>query len=606
MTLLNAPALALLALAAAVLLLYFLRSRSRRHDVSALYLWQGLQADAESRSATFRERVDPPLLLQLLFLALLVFALADPAAILRRPQAAATAIAVDVSASMRAAAATRGTRFEAAIDEALRRVDASVPASTLVVAFARHASVVAALGATRDDVREALTTLRPGFEGDGTEEALAAVLRAAGGDRLERVVVLTDRALQLEIPGVEVWVADGRDNVAISAFHVRETESDRIAAFVRVANSGDTAWSGRVIVSGETELASVPLAVAAAAEETLTLALPQTQGLVFTASIDADDGFDADNERYAALRRPVEYHVRWFGEPDRFVLAALRADPRREVIVHFAGDARAALPEGGVAVAAAEAGYDLTVANGAWLPASIDGNILLLHATLEGTLELGETIAASAELRSIDHPLLEGIDVDALRVPELSRVERPPAAEVVLAAGDEPVVLTWEDAERHAVAVVPDLLRTNLPISVDLPLLIGNVLELLSRAPAPPTIGWNAVGEPLDVSGLGTIAAVRDPRGGTIAGHASLSVIVPSEPGVYWVESARGRFPFAVNVPAGESEPSAPTAEAAGDPGVLAHAATLLPFWTVLVLLALAALVAETIVYHRLLPRRTR
>ena len=65
MSFVSASTLYLLTLAGLVVFLFFLRARERRRAVSALFLWEGLKGDPQSRATRFRQQIDLLLILQL-------------------------------------------------------------------------------------------------------------------------------------------------------------------------------------------------------------------------------------------------------------------------------------------------------------------------------------------------------------------------------------------------------------------------------------------------------------------------------------------------------------------------------------------------------------
>ena len=116
MTLLNPAAFYILFASLLILVLHFLRSRERQREVSALFLWEVLPGDPQSRAAQIRQQVDPLLLLQLAIFLVLVTALAQPAWRMRTASLSGLAIVLDGSASMRTATEDGSTRYEHAMD----------------------------------------------------------------------------------------------------------------------------------------------------------------------------------------------------------------------------------------------------------------------------------------------------------------------------------------------------------------------------------------------------------------------------------------------------------------------------------------------------------
>ena len=604
MTFTHASSLALLASGLLVILLYFLRPRSRRYDVSALYLWQAVRADPQSRAATLRQRLGVLLLLQLLFTALIVVAIAGPAWLRRSAQVATAAIVIDVSASMRAVGPD-GRLFDEAQREAIHRLEELAATTVAVVAFGAQCKVVVSPSSDAIAARQAVSALEPTWQGDGTGEALVAVLRGIGGETFDRVILLTDRPFSIDIPGLETWIATDAENTAITAFHVRQPgASSDVEAFVRVQNAGSTPWRGTVAVSDGITLAETTLSLPPFAEDAAFLTIESTEALAFTASIAPSDGFPGDDVRYATLPRSAEYVVRWFGPEDPYVAAALCADPRRALVIDYGGESPPSNADS--SGAALPVAPDLIVAHDTALRATTSGNVLLLHAGLEGLLILGEEQEGGEVRAMVEHPLLRDIDTASLRVRERPDLQLGIAATPLLVVDRIPILLTWEDSSRRVVAWTPSIQRTNLPISVDLPLLARNILDSFGRAPTMDAIRWHSVGEVIALVGFGSILEIRDPRGASLPGSEGATALMAETPGVYWITAERGRYPVAVNVPLSESESSGIAAVEAPLPSAGAGPVKPLPIWTAFAALALLVLLAEAAVYHRIVPRRAR
>lgn len=204
MTLLNAGALYLLTLAGGIALLYFLRARSRRVEVSALFLWEGLRSAPRSRAARIRRRIEPLLLVQLLVLALLALALAQPALRGMRPHLSRMAIVLDGSASMQTRTESGKTRYELARDEAVALLDRYPSTTVTILQLCKTSEVIAPLTDDHDVALRALGASSPTWTADGSPEALRGLLESQGGSAaFERVTLFTDRPFELSLPGIE-------------------------------------------------------------------------------------------------------------------------------------------------------------------------------------------------------------------------------------------------------------------------------------------------------------------------------------------------------------------------------------------------------------------
>jgi hypothetical protein len=607
-TLLAPIFLALAGTAAVVIVLHLLRERSRPYPVSTLHLWEALPRDPSSRTTMLRKRFGLLLLLQLLVVAFLAVALAQPAWLRPQPRAASAILVLDVSASMRAGSDGTGSVLERARTEALRWLERGT-GEVAVVAFARRSQVVLPLTSDRDAVRQAIGTLQPTWMGDGGVAALRATIRGISDAAIDEVVVFSDREVVLDdtvATRSHVHVVPRAENVAIVAFHVRQqNDTGRVEAFLRVRNQTAARWDGavRIVGAGGAHEAVAELSIDALDEVETRLSLGATDAVSFTASLAPGDRFPEDDIRYAALPRPVEYLVHWIGPRNRFLAAALQASPRRQVSIAYLDD-----PFGvaGDLVSTPGSSPDLLVAHGTTLPASASGRILLVHAGLSGALRLSAPAEGGAIRMRAAHALLDGVDPAALRVAELPGVELGVEATWLLEVGDRPLLLTWHEASRDVVAWTASLERSNLGITVDLPLLIDNILDGFGRAPSWDRFRWSEVGEVVPLSGYGAVRRIDDERGEPVMGEAAPEGFVPERPGVYWVQAAGGRYPVAVNVPLTESgiEPLGDTPVV--DRSIALPTAVPQPLWRWFIALALAALLVEAGWYHRRSLRRRR
>ncbi|MHC5544916.1 BatA domain-containing protein, partial [Singulisphaera rosea] len=122
MSLVNPTAFLLATLAIPIVIFYILKIRLRRVPVSTLIFWRQIFEEKKPRSIWQRLRHLISLLLQLAFLALLVFALADPIFRWQQARARRMVLIVDNSASMNATDVSP-SRLDAAKAEGTRVID---------------------------------------------------------------------------------------------------------------------------------------------------------------------------------------------------------------------------------------------------------------------------------------------------------------------------------------------------------------------------------------------------------------------------------------------------------------------------------------------------
>jgi len=580
----NLPAVYLASSVLLIAVLHLLRSRMRRREVATLRLWEGLQGDPHARTIRLKQLIDPLLFLQLLTLLALVLAAALPSIVTRIRGVSDLAVVIDGSASMQTIAQDAETRYALAISEARSILSRFGAPSVTVVQLTSRPTVLGTPEGSRADAVRALNGSEATWSGDGGLTELSIALTPHGGlPSFDRVLLITDREFGDLPEAVEQVVIGGGENRGIVAFSVREDPIEPGAvAFVEIRNpSSEYADVTIQISDGIIELA-LPEVLPPNSSEVYVFPFPESRGTTFSVRLLPEDAFAADDARYFALDRPLSLRVRWLGEKDPYVLAALRA----------------VVP---ITLTSSGMDADLTVVHKTSVPATMTGNLLLLHAEIPGRYELGAMreggpVAVAAH----GHPLTEGIDPASIRVFDLPEMSVPNSATVVLTSGDAPLLTEESDAERAVFALAPDLMTTNLPVTVDFPLLIQRILSRVTRLPAGLSFGWSQVGAPVDLSGLGTIRELLDPDGEAVDLRTGQSSFLPALPGHYTLETDRGLFPIAVNVPAGESDVAAVLSgpEVPLESGQLTHG--LLALWPYITIVALLALVAEGILRDRL------
>lgn len=584
----NPGALYLFTLALGIILLYFLRTYSRYYEVSALFLWEGLAGDPRTRAARIKRKIDPLLLIQLLVLALVTLAVAQPSLVGTAPHLSGMAIVLDGSASMRTRTESGVTRYDLAREEAITLLDTYPTSPVALIQLSSSPQVLVPLTEDHDQARITLSAAQPTWGADGTAAMLQGLLTSQGGRAgFERVVYLTDRPLATPLPGVEERIVTGGENAAITAFTVREDpDLQGVTAFAKVRNDTSAYYDAILRVSDGADEVQLSALLPPGEERVFVLPFPGAHGPTFTATLAPQDDFTGDDVRYFTLNRSLTLRVRWVGEQNRYLEAALRA----------VGDLTFVSEEDDEPV-------DLTVSYNTELPAEASGNILLVHAGLHGLVTIGEeTDGGKVSIVQPDDPLLHLVDPLDFRIRSTPRVEVAGSGVTVLAVGGEPLLYRSSGANRKIVLIAPDLMRTNLPLTVDFPLLIQNILRDLSTLSAPASPNWAVVGEPIPLSGYGEPIRVTDPSGRAIPLVEAASFL-PEEPGIYTLTTTKGVYPLAVNIDPAESDPpTLVSTDLAEVPH--AEAQTLLPLWPLFAGLAALSLVIEAFLYQGWRPWR--
>lgn len=525
-----------------VAILYFLRRRERKFPVSALFLWEGIRPDRPHLVERLRRRLDLLFFLQILGVVLFAFSLSQPALKTVRP-GGATLLVLDGSASTMAQVVAEEIRAKA------KEVIAGSAGPWALIKWADPPELLGPPTSSRAEALAALSHYQPSL----TRRVELAQALAIFPEPWPRVVVITDNPEG--IAAAEVVQVARPENLAITAFSVRPTpDGIRYEAFLQVLNATERYQDVQIRLRTETGEFWASRLFAPGAEEDLIMPISGVRAGAFVAELLPADAFPWDNVRYFAFSS-AGVRVRWEGPEDRYLWAALRA----------------AAP-----VVRARTKADLVVAFSCELPVEPDGPAFLVAA---GTPDFPRgKLREAGPLRSAPSPFLAHLSPSQFRLTKMWEIALPTEAQVVLWAGDLPLLAVVDGRSGRRVFFAADLPSSNLPLLPDFPILVRNVLGwLLPEEPAPLLV----VGESLRLPPGFQVLAESGPVEG---------VWVPSQPGIFELRRPQGRGFIAVNVPWEASRrPSSFSASASQT----SWAPMTLPVWPWVLALLLPVLLGE-------------
>jgi Ca-activated chloride channel homolog len=511
MTLLNPAAFLFAALVPIVVLLYLLKIRRRDAVVSTLRFWQKIAAD--NRRRTFWQKLRRPLslLLQILLLALVLFALARPeSGVFFAGGGSSTVVVLDARPRMQARDAQGRSRFEEARAAAagfLRR--ASSRNQVALVAASARPRVLVPLSTDDGPLLAALDASTSDDSAGSLEEAITlADELLASRPSPRRIVVVTDEPPPRREPGgtATEWLAMGRpdDNVGITQLAVRRlaTSSSDAEILFEVVNHGSGRRAGSVEFSLDGRVFDLrPYDLAPGQRRTEVFASPplnrlpaNARGWITARWQPADGRADAlalDDVAYAVAPLPRPRRVLLVTPGNPFLERSLAADDsiRFELLAPAAYDAGMA------------ANFDVVILDqpdnhGADSLADLpSGNFLFVRSSPLGvnTGELERPIVTDAE---IDDPLLRLADlreVNFLRAVKLPfEARRGPLRRdqwqisAPLRSFDNALILAGErepiagQRGQRFVALAFGVTDSDLPLRIAFPLLIHNAVQWLA------------------------------------------------------------------------------------------------------------------------------
>jgi hypothetical protein len=193
-----------------IVLMYILKQKFKKHEVSSMMLWKKVLEQSEGQKWRQKLRRNILMFLQIIAVVLTALALANPF-ILAQGQREDYVLVLDASLSMQATDESP-TRFEKALEDMNKLID-NTPSNTMfsVVVLDDSPSVLVNKSTEKTVVKNSLTGIQPKSTGTD-EEALTSLLKVLEGDIGANVYIFTDKNINTGINGVNTVVYGESDN----------------------------------------------------------------------------------------------------------------------------------------------------------------------------------------------------------------------------------------------------------------------------------------------------------------------------------------------------------------------------------------------------------
>lgn len=465
-------------LAGVIILLYLLRMRRRDVRVPATFLWPERTEEIRANSLFQRLRFSWLLVLQLLALALVVFALARPQTQQRGLTGEVTVLVVDASASM-GATDIKPSRFDEAKKLAREAVEsAKVGDRIALIEAGPNPRVVFSLSndpASQIGKIEAME--RSDAEVD-IGEALRLAAALVGTEDSARIVLLSDGVFEPvkdfsrgKASLVYKSIGDNDHNLAVSALGIADTAQGR-QVYVSVRNPSGAQLGGTINLFADGKLIdSERITVATNKSWGKTVGAPAGASIL-EAKLDAQDLLAADNYAVALANPGASLRVLLVGKGDFFLERALSLDPRvtldraDQVPVEQRGRGAGGL-------------YDVVIFDGTEpIPVKARGVLAMGAAGADTPVTVSGSSKTPSFVSAEQTKLMDGVDLEGVYVDNAQRVKPKAEGQVVATGSDGPMIVVSQGDQRQ-IYISFSPLQSDFPLSVSFPILIANALDYL-------------------------------------------------------------------------------------------------------------------------------
>ena len=485
MSFLSPMSFTLFGLAVPIIALYILKLRRRREIVSTMMFWE--QIFKENRTTILFRRLKNliSLLLQLLFLTLLVLALARPQFAFMTRSARQIILIVDRSASMNATGES-GTLLDEAKRRAIRMADnLRFIDEMMVISCHNRPTIHTPFTNHRKTLRRAISSIQPTEIRTDLEPALELAYSVAQTKANPEVVILSDFQQRsegflnlLKNPPEKVKLhllrigAKDEGNVGIIRFRVRRSPANAFdyQILLTVKNTSDEERKFNVELYLDDLLFDVrPYKLSPGESRSEIFSNIAFEGGRLKAVLDIEDPLPSDNIAYALLPRRRKVPVLLVTEGNLFLESALAVD---ETL-----DLKVIPPE--TYKPDALSGYKVVIFD-RWCPSNIgDGNYILIHPPEGNSIYRIDEPLKSPIITGWDrkHPILRFVNLENVQIAEAYRVIPPDNARVLVRSFEDPLIFVEESPGHRVLFIALDILKSDLPLRVAFPVIIANAIQ---------------------------------------------------------------------------------------------------------------------------------
>ena len=514
MNFLSPTSLFLFALAIPIIALYILKLRRRREPVSTLMFWEQLFKERQTTSLFQRLKHLLSLLLQLLFLALLVLAIARPQFAFITKSARQLILIIDNSASMNAVLEldpenpSSETRLDSAKEQALQLVQGLRFMDELtVISNHKQPTIQTPFTSHQKTLKEALETINPTDIRTDLKPAVDLGYTIAETKPNPEIIIMSDfhavsektltqfQDTQSENQPSEeeqesekkpklhlIKIGDANDNVGITQFRVRKSIVNVFdyETLLTVVNASDEEKRCSVELYFNDSLFDVrPYTLAPGEKKSEIFSNFAFEGGELKAVLDTTDALSSDNVAYATLPKREQISILLITEGNPFLEKVLSVDEQLNLSVMKPTDYESSPKTAQVVI------FDR------YSPKNIgDGNYMFIYPpksveTTEGdvqdsalTWDIGEALDTPIITDwERTHPILQHVHLENVLIGEAYQITPPSTAQILARSFESPVLFIDVTQKRKIFFVAINILESDLPLRIAFPVIIANTIQ---------------------------------------------------------------------------------------------------------------------------------
>lgn len=468
-----------------VIVFYLLKRKRVLKLVSSTLLWQKYLAETQASAPFQKLRKNWLLILQIILLALVVFALARPYFASKARPSQLRVVILDASASMQATDESP-SRFEKARSEALKWVDSLAGEDQMVILQAgANTEVKQSASSEKAALRRAIQAC---VCSDGPTRLVPALKMAESLVRdldpktNPEIHLFSDGAVpelnefeNKALPLIYHRVGNSANNLGITALDVRSNPEDgtQRAIYASVGNFSTNSQETDVELLLDDRLVETrPVTIPPGETSPQVFLAKQSRDGVFTLRLTAKDDLAVDNQASIVSLLPKPVKVLLISQGNRLLERALRS---------VAGVELATATD----LTDPATGFDFVVLDNVSPTIWPKGNVLAIHIMNTNWIPDLKRVEAPAIVDwKANHPLLRYAGFDNVQVVESLTAKTPAWALSVVEAPEGPLVVAGDLGRQRIIWIGFDTLESNWPLRVSFPIFIANAVDWLNPANA--------------------------------------------------------------------------------------------------------------------------